>query len=154
MRSILALTFNALLFMLSQQAHAESSLMIHDAWIPEMPPVSRVHAGFASFHNASDKTIEIVSISSPDYGRIEMHLSKQVDGLARMIHQKSLLVQANQMLTLKHGSYHLMMFKPARKLKSGDTVELTIQLSNGTKQTATATVKKSMQANDHQHHNH
>lgn len=128
--------------------------MVHNAWIPEMPPVSRVHAGFASFHNASDKAIEITSISSPSYERIEMHLSKEVDGMARMIPQKSLIVQANEMLTLKHGSYHLMMFKPKKKLKNGDSVQLTLTLSNGTKLTTTATVKKSAQANEHQHHHH
>lgn len=152
MRSYLIWAFTALLYTLSTQSYAAGSLMIHDAWVPEMPPVSRVHAGFASFHNASDKTIEITAISSPDYARIEMHLSKQVDGMARMIPQKSLIVQANKMLTLKHGSYHLMMFKPKRKLKSGDTVQLNVQLSNGTQQSFKATVKKSMQANEHQHH--
>lgn len=154
MRSYLIWMFTVLLTMFSTLSQASESLMIHNAWIPEMPPVSRVHAGFASFHNASDKTVEIVSISSPDYARIEMHLSKEVSGMARMIPQKSLIVQANQMLTLKHGSYHLMMFKPKRKLKSGDTVQLTIQLSNGTEQTMTATVKKSSQANTHQHQHH
>ncbi|MCK4707305.1 MAG: copper chaperone PCu(A)C [Gammaproteobacteria bacterium] len=143
----------SLVFTISTRLNA-ADLMVHDAWIPEMPPVSRVHAGFASFHNASNKDIEIISISSPVYSSIEMHLSKEVNGMARMIPQKSLIVQANKMLTLKHGSYHLMMFKPAKKLKSGDTVELTMQLSNGAKQTFTATVKKSMQANEHQHHQH
>ena len=154
MRSYLTLTLSVLLLLLGKQAHAADSLMVHDAWIPEMPPVSRVHAGFASFHNASDKVIEITSISSPDYARIEMHLSKHVDGMSLMIPQKSLFVQSKKMLILENGSYHLMMFKPARKLKSGDTVQLTMQLSNGSKQTFTATVKKSMQANEHQHHHH
>lgn len=154
MRSYWNLTFTVLLLAFSTLSHAANSLMIHNAWIPEMPPVSRVHAGFLSFHNAGDQAVEITTISSPDYARIEMHLSKHVDGIARMIPQKSLIVQANQMLTLKHGSYHLMMFKPARKLKSGDTVQLTIQLANGTTQTTTATVKKSSQANEHQHHHH
>lgn len=154
MRIYLTWMFTALLITISNVSLAAESLMIHNAWIPEMPPVSRVHAGFASFHNAGDKAIEITAISSPDYARIEMHLSKEVGGMARMIPQKSLIVQANKMLTLKNGSYHLMMFKPKRKLKSGDTVQLTLQLSNGTKQIMTATVQKSSQANTHQHHNH
>jgi len=154
MRLHITLILSTVLLLLSKMTFAADTLMIHNAWIPEMPPVSRVHAGFASFHNSSDKTIEITAISSPDYQRIEMHLSKQVDGIARMIPQKSLIVQANQMLTLKHGSYHLMMFKPVRKLKTGDTVELTLHLSDGTKQTTTAAVKKPSQAGAHQHHHH
>ncbi|MDH5516799.1 MAG: copper chaperone PCu(A)C [Gammaproteobacteria bacterium] len=138
--------------LVSSNSYAAGSLMIHDAWVPEMPPVSRVHAGFASFHNSSDKAIEISSFSSPDYARIEIHLSKEVDGVARMIPQKSLIVQANQMLTLKHGSYHLMMFKPGRKLKSGDNVTLSLHLSDGSQQTFSAAVKNSAQNHEHHHH--
>jgi len=154
MRLYIPLIFTTVLVLFSKTTFAADTLMIHNAWIPEMPPVSRVHAGFASFHNSTDKTIEITAISSPDYQRIEMHLSKQVDGMARMIPQKSLIVQANQMLTLKHGSYHLMMFKPSRKLKTGDTVEFTLHFSDGRQQTATAGVKKSSEAGAHQHHHH
>ncbi|MDH5392027.1 MAG: copper chaperone PCu(A)C [Gammaproteobacteria bacterium] len=136
----------------SINTYAADSLMIHNAWVPEMPPVSRVHAGFASFHNASNEDLEIIAFSSPDYARIEMHLSKEVDGMARMIPQKSLIVQANKMLTLQHGSYHLMMFKPVRKLKSGDNISLSVQLSNGKQQSFSATVKSTMQNESHHHH--
>ena len=154
MRLYIPLIFTTVLVLFSKTTFAADTLMIHNAWIPEMPPVSRVHAGFASFHNSTDKAIEITAISSPDYQRIEMHLSKHVDGMARMIPQKSLLVQANQMLTLKHGSYHLMMFKPSRKLKTGDTVKLTLHFSDGTQQNTSATVKKPSQAGAHQHQHH
>lgn len=142
----------ALINLSSINSHAADSLMIHDAWIPEMPPVSRVHAGFASFHNSTDKDIEINAFSSPDYARIEMHLSKDVNGMARMIPQKSLIVQANQMLTLKHGSYHLMMFQPVRKLKNGDSVKLSLHLSNGSQQDFSAVVKNTLQKHEHHHH--
>lgn len=136
------------------QALAADALMVHNAWIPEMPPVSRVHAGFASFHNMSDHDIEITSFSSPDYASIEMHLSKEVNGIARMIPQKSLIVHANKMLTLENGSYHLMMFKPAKALKNGDTVKLSMKFSDGTEQSYTASVKTSMQKDVHEHHHH
>ncbi|MDH5425200.1 MAG: copper chaperone PCu(A)C [Gammaproteobacteria bacterium] len=154
MRPYITLTLSILFLILAKQAHAADSLMIHSAWIPEMPPVSRVHAGFASFHNASDEDIEITAVSSADYASIEMHLSKQVDDMARMIPQKSLIVQANQMMTLKNGGYHLMLFKPQRKLIAGDSVRLTLELSDGKKQSFNATVKKSSEENNHQHHHH
>lgn len=156
MRSLLTLVFTAQVLLAGFAVQAASSLMIHQAWIPEMPPVSKVHAGFASFHNMTDKAITITAVSSPDYDRIEMHLSKEADGMARMIPQKTLVVQANEMLVLQHGSYHLMMFKPKRALKSGDTVELTITLADGSQQTFSANVRKSDNSmqHDHEHHHH
>lgn len=147
---------SSLLLATSFQAYAAEKLMVMDAWIPEMPPVSRVMAGFGRLINTSDKSIEVVSMSSPDFGRIEMHLSKEVDGMARMIPQKSIIVQAKNELELKHGSYHLMLFKPAKRLLAGDSVTINMTLANGQIQTFKAAVRKSSDQtqHDHSHHHH
>jgi len=155
MRFLLNLSLSTLLLSISLTASAADKLQIKNAWIPEAPPVSRVLAGFATFNNPTDKDIEIVSISSTGFGRIEMHLSKEVDGMARMIPQKSLVVQAKKQLTLKHGSYHLMLFKPAKRYLAGTTLNFTMTLSNGQTQNFTAEVRSSMgQSNNHEHHHH
>jgi len=155
MRFLINLSFSTFLLGFSLTALAADKLLVEDAWIPEAPPVSRVLAGFATFKNPSDKDIEIVSIASSGFGRIEMHLSKEVDGMARMIPQKSLIVQANKELTLKHGSYHLMLFKPAKRYLAGTTLNFTMTLSNGQTQDFSAEVRSSMgQSDNHEHHHH
>jgi len=147
---------STLLIGVSLTTHAAEQLLVMNAWIPEMPPVSRVMAGFGRFINQSDKAIEIVSMTSPNFARIEMHLSKEVDGMARMIPQKSLVVQANASIELKHGSYHLMLFNPVKRLLTGDSATINMKLSNGRTQTFKAEVRSSMgnMQHDHSHHHH
>jgi len=144
------------LLCLSVTAHAADQLMVMNAWIPEMPPVSRVMAGFGRFINQTNKDIEITGLSSPDFGRIEMHLSKEVDGMARMIPQKSLVVQPKASLELKHGSYHLMLFNPVKRLKAGDSAIINMTLANGQTQSFKAEVRSTMDdmKHDHSHHHH
>ncbi|MDH5765604.1 MAG: copper chaperone PCu(A)C, partial [Gammaproteobacteria bacterium] len=96
-------------------------LTIRNAWIPEAPPVTSVMAGFMEIENISTTAAEITAISSKDFGRIEMHLSREENGIARMLPQKKLVIPARGTLKLEHGSYHLMLFKPLRRLKDGDS---------------------------------
>lgn len=117
-------------------------LNIHDAYIPEGPPVSRVLAGFMEIENRSSDTYYIDKISSPCFGAIEMHLSEEVDGVARMFPQQQLMIKPHSTLKLEPGSYHLMMFRPQRKLKHGDACTLTFTLGNGRTFDHTITVRK------------
>ncbi|MFW2371666.1 MAG: copper chaperone PCu(A)C [Gammaproteobacteria bacterium] len=132
------------------QAH---HLQVKNIWIPEAPPVTKVMAAFMVFQNRSDKDINITEISSPEFGRVEMHLSKIVDGVAKMLPQKQLTVPANGQLVLKPGSYHLMLFNPKKALKSGDSATIDITVSDGNRFSARAFVKKSaMKMMDHSNH--
>lgn len=106
-------------------------IKIRDAYIPEGPPVSRVLAGFMKVQNTSGETVYIADIKSRDFGAIEMHLSKEVDGIARMFPQSSLVIEPDSTLELKPGSYHLMLFRPQRVLRDGDSCVLTFTLGNG-----------------------
>ena len=119
-----------------------AELVKHDAWVPEMPPVSRVHAGFGLFHNMTNQAVVITAISSPDYDHVEMHLSKEVNGMARMIPQKSLKVEAMGDLVLQHGGYHLMLFKPKHRLKQGDVISLQFSYDDGSHQVVKLPVRK------------
>jgi len=156
MRLLKKTLLSTVLICSSISANAADQLMVMDAWIPEMPPVSRVMAGFGRFINQTNKDIEIVSLSSPDFGRIEMHLSKEVDGMARMIPQKSIIVQAKASVELKHGSYHLMLFNPAKRLKTGDSAIINMTLANGQIQSFKAEVRSTIDdmKHDHSHHHH
>lgn len=133
------LTF--LLLALATSLAQADHLQVKNAWIPEAPPVSQVLAAYMVIENSHDETAEIISVESADFGSIEMHQSIEVNGIAKMLPQKTLIVPAQGQLELKPGSYHLMLFNPKRKLRDGDTVELKIKLDKGSF-SATATVKK------------
>ncbi|TNF34714.1 MAG: copper chaperone PCu(A)C [Gammaproteobacteria bacterium] len=129
-------------------------IVIRGPWIPEAPPVSKVLAAFMVVENTSAQNEEIIGVESADFGHIEMHLSKEVDGVAKMIPQESLVIPAKGQLVLKPGSYHLMLFKPKRALKAGDNSELVIKLKSGSQFSVKFKVKQGggMMMHNHDHH--
>lgn len=136
-----------LLFALSFNLYASQSLQIKQAWIPEAPPGARVMAGFMEIHNLSAQAIDIIAIDSPAFSRVEMHISIEADGMAKMQPQKKLSIAARGKLILKSGSYHLMLIKPVKRLTDGDKAQLNFTLSSGKKISLNVAVKKSNPAN-------
>jgi len=119
--------------LLSFNTYASNSLVFTNSRIPEAPPGASVMAGYMEISNTGNEKIDIVGISSPSFKSIEMHLSKEVDGFAKMLPQKKLSISANAKLILKPGSYHLMLIKPSKWFKQGENIELNFTLSNNEK---------------------
>ena len=125
---LLSILFNLILF---SSGHASSNLKISNPWIPETPPGARVMAGFMQIQNTGNENIDIIAVRSPDFKSVEMHLSKEVKGVAKMLQQEKLSIPAKSQLTLKAGSYHLMLMKPLKQLQDGEHAQLSFSLSNG-----------------------
>ena len=121
---------------------ASTNVSITNSWIPEAPPGARVMAGFMEIHNTTTHPIEVTKVESPAFDSVEMHLSKEVDGIAKMLQQKVLSIPAKDKLILQSGSFHLMLMKPKQKLVNGNTVKLVFTLSNGETLSLTTPVKK------------
>ena len=135
-------------------AHAGSALVFENVWIAEAPPVSKVQAAYMNIKNTGDKDQKLVSAKSDDFGSIEFHRTIEKEGMASMQHQPYLLVPAGGELTLKPGDYHMMLFRPARKLRAGDESSIQFQLADDSQVTVTAVVKKASAEDSHQHHHH
>jgi len=144
-----SLLIPVLLFILSFKLYASQSLQIKQAWIPEAPPGARVMAGFMEIHNSATQNIDIIAISSPAFKRVEIHLSTDVNGIAKMQSQKKLRITARDKLILESGSYHLMLIKPVKRLVDGDRARLNFTLSNGGKISLNVTIKKNKTVNTH-----
>jgi len=129
---------------LVSMGHAGNSLKITNPWIPETPPAARVMAGYMKIYNPGTQNINITAVSSPAFKRVEMHLSKEVNGVAKMLEQKKLSIPAKGKLILKAGSYHLMLMKPLKRLSHGEQAQLTFTLSNGEKINVMADVRKNV----------
>ena len=127
---------------ISANSFAADALKFIESYIPESPPGAQVMAGFMTIQNASNQLIEIVSVTSPEFHSVEMHLSKEVDGIAKMLQQEKLSIPANASLVLKPGSYHLMLMKPRTRLLDGASVALVFSLSSGEALSHSVTVKK------------
>lgn len=103
---------------------------IQNAWIREAPPGANAMAGYMQISNLTDKNFILHSASSNSFNSIEFHRSVEKDGVYKMVPQYHLHIDANSTFELKPGDYHLMLFKPARALKQGDNVDISLVFSN------------------------
>ena len=137
---------------LPAMTHAAAALVITQAWVREAPPASRVLAAYMSIRNPGDAAISIDAIVSPDFESAELHRTVVNEGMARMLHMKQLDVPANGSVRLEPGGLHLMLFNPVRPLAAGDSVTLTLHLSNGTCLVMNTPVVRQDDGKTHQHH--
>ena len=86
--------------------------------------------------NYSDGDILINSVSSPQFGEVELHETTVEDGVARMRPVPELLIRAGESVRLERGGLHLMMTRPhddietiTLNLHSGDLLLLSLQTS-------------------------
>jgi copper(I)-binding protein len=133
-------------------AHATGILEITHPWVREAPPSARVLAAYMSIKNTSGSTITIVGISSPEFESAELHRTVINEGMASMQHIKLLDIPVNGSIKLEPGGLHLMLFNPQHALSAGDSVTLTIHLSNGTRMAVTAPVVRQTSENNSQPH--
>jgi len=149
MRILMTLIMSVLLVI--SPAEATDELLIKDAWINEAPPVLKSHAAYMSIHNRSGQTVTLVSARSDDYERIEFHTTRVQDGQAHMQKQESLSISPGDSLIFSPGESHLMLYNPARNLRTGDIVNITLTFDNEQTLVTALTVKKAYK-NSHHHH--
>lgn len=93
-------------------------------------------AGYMALSNNSDEVIRISSITSPQYGSIEMHETTIEDDVARMRTVEELVIGPGETVRLERGGKHLMMMRPiddietvTLNLHSGDLLLLSLRTS-------------------------
>lgn len=147
-KSSMAKSLRRVLFLLICLAGQNSALAdnhgltFSKVWIAEAPPVSRVLAAYMKIENHTNKEIKISSATSPAFSSTAFHKTIFEDGLAKMRHQNSLLIPANDSLELKRGGLHMMLFNPVTPLREGDNVSFSFELDNQNTITVNASVKK------------
>ncbi|MBI2970427.1 MAG: copper chaperone PCu(A)C [Gammaproteobacteria bacterium] len=115
---------------------------VTDAWVAEMPPGAGVTAGYLVIHNPSRQAVTLLAVSTPQFHDVQLHLSEVRDGTAMMRMQASIEIPGGGSLHLAPGGYHLMMSDPRSPLRSGDTVSLRLEFSDGSVVSAEAPVKR------------
>lgn len=149
MRSVLLTA----LLMMGTPAIADT-LTVDTPWVREAPPGMQMMAGYAILKNSGDKAVQVVNVESEAFADIEMHTTKTVDGVAKMIQQETLVIPAGGELTLAPGGYHLMLMQPKERYTEGKALDMTLTLDNGDSLTTTFTVKKGDTMMGHHHHHH
>jgi periplasmic copper chaperone A len=150
---LLTTLFLQLLFSSSAFTNENAGIEISDAWISEAPPTMTILAGYVNIHNRSGDAMTLLTVSSPDFSKIEIHRSVIKDEMVSMEKQVSLEIPARETVKLSPGDFHLMLFDPEKPLRSGDTATLSFSFANGDTQTIEAKVKR-RSSDEHEHHHH
>lgn len=128
-----------------------AQLNIEHARIPAAPPASKIMAAYMSLSNKTGQAITVKQFSSPAFERCEIHKTVlDTNGVAKMQSVQTLTIKSGDQLSLKPGSYHLMLFNPKQKLKTGSNVILRAHLNSG----LILEIKAKVVAIDHDSHNH
>lgn len=128
-------------------ADGEAELVIADAWVKAAE--EGMTAAFGTLENPTDADIEVVSVTSPAATAMELHETvMDDDGQMVMREVNSLVVPAGGSVELSPGGDHLMFMGLPEPITSGDDVEITLTLADGTEVEFVAVAKDYEGANE------
>lgn len=100
-------------------------IRVEAPWVRPTPPGAAVTGVFLRLRNAGARSDRLLSVDSPEAGRVELHESRMEGGMARMRPlPDGVEIPAGGQVELKPGGHHLMLFDLRRPLKNGDSVTL------------------------------
>jgi len=109
----------------SAGANACPDLKVEQAWIREAPP-GAMSAAYAKLTNQGKRALVVDGARSPDFGGAGLHRTVVDEGGMTRMREGKLELAPGASAALEPGGWHLMLFDPARLLKAGDTVAVTL----------------------------
>lgn len=111
---------------------AKPALTIETPWARATPPQAPVAGGFLTIRNNGRSADHLLSATSPDAERVEIHEMRMDGDMMRMRRlDDGLAIAPNATLELKPGGYHLMFIKPTHPFVAGETVTATLRFEHG-----------------------
>jgi len=135
-------------------ANQEKTLSIENSWIRQAPPKSKVLAAYLEINNQSNNQWVLKTVTSNQFEKIEIHNSKNQQGMMRMEKQNKVIIPALQKVLFQPNGLHLMLVNPKKALQTGDHVILTFTFDNAKILKISVPVKKRKTDHNstHQHH--
>jgi len=119
------------LILSSTPCFSAGKLSLKDAWVREAPPMAKNLAGYAQVQNIGNDSLMIVSMSSPIFEKIEMHVTSFDNGMMRMEQVKTLKLFSGESVYFEPGGKHFMLIKPKQPITAGLKVPIKIELASG-----------------------
>ena len=102
-----------------------------DAWIREAPPGAAVMAGYLVLRNGTPQPLVLIAASSSGFAHVMMHHSTVKDGMAGMEQLSQIELAPNASVLFAPGGNHLMLMRPKRALRAGDSVVIDLEFRGG-----------------------
>jgi periplasmic copper chaperone A len=121
---------------------ATGGITVSDAWARPSPMMERAGAAYLVIQNNGAAEDKLLSVESDVAQTIELHETKETNGMMAMSPVPNIPVPANGKAELKPGGFHVMLIGLTRELKVGDKVQLTLNFEKAGKIPVTAEVKE------------
>lgn len=118
-------------FKVVQELEAGDAVSVRDAWVRETPPGMSTMAGYMVLRNNTSRPQELVAASSSGFESVMIHRTIVKDSMAGMAHASRIELAAKANLIFAPGGHHLMLMKPKRTLRAGDTVDINLEFRGG-----------------------
>lgn len=137
--------FNSLLLtslLLLSNLVTAATVTIENAYVRATPPHTQNSAAFMKINNNSNKSLKLVAASSDIAERVELHSHTMSDGMMKMRQVDEVLIEDNNFVELRPGSFHVMIFGLKAPLIEGETAQLKLYFDNGDEIVVDAPIKK------------
>ena len=111
-------------------ADVAATIAVSNAWIRWLP-ANLPAAGYVTLRNSGDQPATLVTASSRDYGAAMFHESRNQRGVELMLPIDSIQIKPHSQISFAPQSYHIMLMRPTRDIRPGDSVVLSLHFSNG-----------------------
>ncbi|MFP3555735.1 copper chaperone PCu(A)C [Paraburkholderia sp. SIMBA_049] len=125
-----AFAFVATSSIAAHAADSKQAIAVQNAWVRWLPN-NLPAAAYVTLTNSSDKAIDLVDVSSADYGSAMLHQTVSNGSTQKMVMVDKLTVPAHGQASIAPGGYHVMLEEAKHKIAPGDTVHLKLQFSDG-----------------------
>lgn len=141
-----------LLTALTLSGAAMAEIQVSEPYARAVPPGQPNSAAFMTLKNTSAETVALESASSPAAQVVELHTHSHVDGVMKMRKVPQITLNGKEQVSLKPGGLHIMLIGLNQNMVTGESIDLTLNFSDGSSQTVAAEVKDVMAAMGKKHH--
>lgn len=135
------------------QAHEYSigKIEIDHPWSRALPPSAPNAAAFFVLHNRGEAADRLISASSPQAQKTEIHEHVHQDGLMKMQQVQGVDVPAGGEVQFVPMGYHVMLFGVQKQAQDGERFPLTLRFEKAGEVQVEVAVQKDAPQGGHQH---
>ncbi|MGH7192785.1 MAG: copper chaperone PCu(A)C, partial [Candidatus Saccharimonadales bacterium] len=111
-------------------------------WIRTAPVGVQTLSGYLTLENLTDKPLQIMSITSPDFGSVMISPASSPGKLHSSLLTKTFNLPPHQVVIFKPDAVHLQLMQPKKRLFDGDMVTLIFNFSDGSSLDLLAPVRR------------
>jgi len=122
------------------QQTTASVIQIEDPWVRAVPPNANNSAIFLDLRNESEQLRKLVKVHSEVAERVELHTTKDEDGMLRKQRLEEVLIPALETQSFHPGGIHIMLIGLRSPLEVGGVIELELVYADQSKETISVPV--------------